>query len=407
MASDEVTLFAENALLGLSILTAIPVVMFAIWGEHFKQHLAELNEKKEKLDRSVELYRVRIAAAWMIILQLVIFFSAYPIRKDHPLAGLFITLAGLFIQGQLQFGLERQVREIEVTGSEQFRFALRAFLWVCVGSALYIGLVGFSVFAAFLISQALHLGQLAMLAVLIVGSMTGILVGLIVNFSLAPIYMRKMLPIKRLEDSKMRELVEECFNRAGLKSPELWVIQSERFRLGNAMIAGLPSGRGWFKPGLFVSSSLFETLSEAELRAVICHEVSHVALKHLKRRFLMTLAVSAGLCLLSGLMAVLAYVVIPHEFSGLVGPVGAIVAFFFAFGALRPQSYLHEMEADAHAVLELGAGLDSLVGALQKIDALNDQQERGKSLGHPETELRIRELRKKVEVKNVGKDQAA
>lgn len=407
MASEDLTFISQHALLGLAILTAIPVVMFALWGQYYQQHITELLESKEKVDRAAELYRIRVAGAWMVILQLIIFFSAYPIRKIYPLSGLAISLAGLLLQGQIQFGLERKLRELEASHSEQLKLALRAFLWVCAGSALYVGLVIASILGAFMVTQALHTPQALTVAILILGTMVGIVAGLILNFGLAPVYLRKMLPIIPLEDAKTRALVEDCFARAGLTNPDFWIIQADGFKFGNAMIAGLPGGKGWFKPGLFISSPLLQALTPAELQAVVCHEVSHVSLRHLKRRFLMTLAVSVGLCGLSGLMAVLAYMALPQQFSGFVGPIGAVIAFFLAVGALRPQGPLHEMEADAHAVLKLGAEFEALASALRKLDALNDQQERGKSFGHPETEFRIQELKRKIEKENPDKDQAA
>ena len=45
----------DSAVKGLAILTAIPVVMLAIWADYFSQALAQLAKENPHYDRAAEL----------------------------------------------------------------------------------------------------------------------------------------------------------------------------------------------------------------------------------------------------------------------------------------------------------------------------------------------------------------
>jgi Zn-dependent protease with chaperone function len=253
----------------------------------------------------------------------------------------------------------------------------------------------------FLLARAIGFSKAGMLVSMLLGTLSGVAGGLLVNFGLAPFFIRKMLPTEPLDNGRVVAMIEDCFRRSGLPVPSLWVIRLDKFRFGNAMVAGFTRGKGVFTPGLFISGSLLKELEPEELRAIIAHEVSHLALNHLRSRFLMTLGLSAAVCALTGILVFTAYMVAPPEIGRMAGPIGALVSFAGVFVMMRRQSARHESEADRHSVEVLGAGIESFASALRKLDRMNDQsseiQDPSSYLspvaGHPATEARIRALR--------------
>src|SRR5579872_3346059 len=49
-----------NQLAGMVVLSAIPAVMFALWGEYFKSSIRQLEEEGDEFDRTTEYYRVKV-----------------------------------------------------------------------------------------------------------------------------------------------------------------------------------------------------------------------------------------------------------------------------------------------------------------------------------------------------------
>lgn len=391
----------QHPVIALTVVAAIPVVLYALWADYYHRYIALLeSERAEDFDRASELRTVRLSGVFTIAIQALIFLAVQPLRDAYPILSLAIFLVALLAQGQVQFSLEKSLRKVEAAPTENLQHTLRSMGW------LFLSLFTYWVTLAVFVAGAYGLARLfksspqgAAVAVLI-GQFVGIFAGLAMNYALAPVFLRKMVPVREFGDSEgsLKSLFTGCFSRAGLRTPQFFVIEMERFRWNNALIAGFTNGRGFFKAGFFLTRSLIEKLSAEEIEAVACHEVSHSALSHLRNRFVLGAIAVILTTIVAGGLFFVAKTVVPatvFKFAKwwiLMLPIGV------PWLAIRSQSRTQEFEADAHAVMHLGAKADALAEALKKIDQMNDVSIHVESLPvvggtHPATEARIQRLR--------------
>jgi Zn-dependent protease with chaperone function len=235
------------------------------------------------------------------------------------------------------------------------------------------------------------------------GGALGVGLGLLANFALGAYHLKKILPVTAIPAGPLRDSLAECFTRHGLAAPELWRVESERREAGmpgsraeaTAMIAGFNGGRWIFTPGLFISRGAIEALTTDQLRAVVLHEVSHLQLRHLRNRLLSSAALIVGLTVVATFCVFLSLVFLPEgPGRSLVSYAAAAGAMIVSFRGLSAQSRRHELEADRHAVLQLGADPDALGEALRKFDEINHSEGRrpGRVGTHPSTSARLQEL---------------
>lgn len=414
----------DSAVKGLAILTAIPVVILAIWADYFGQKLENLAKENPHYDRAAELYKIRLAGICAIFFQFGIFMGTGAVRQEAPIVSNLLFVAGVLLQSVIQSHIEGKLRkpserlravEPPRTGdtvttptpsergehAEQMALALRAFLWATVGGALYLAGFALPVIVTSFFAKFIHASEPVLTALIIASAVVGMLGGVGLNFALGAFYLRKMLPAHEIAPGGLRTQLEACFIQAGLSVPSLWILETGRKREATAMMAGFPSGRSLFRPGLFLSRGLLDSLNEEEIRAVVLHEISHVKLAHLYKRLIYsailvvattsaaTFCVFLGSVFLAGSDA--------RSFIGLAAAAGA---FIMTFKLLSQQSREHEFEADIFAVADLGAQSEYLISALRKLDKVNGKTARppnplsvtGES-GHPPTERRVAVLR--------------
>jgi Zn-dependent protease with chaperone function len=261
---------------------------------------------------------------------------------------------------------------------------------------------------------------------LLLGMAVGVVGGLCLSFAMGALFARKIMNAKPAPEGELRDALTQLFLKSKCDVPEFWVIDSQETHLGNVMMAGFPKGRGFFKPGFFVSSRIFGALTEGEFRSVVLHEISHWRLKHLKRRFIF----SAGLILCASLITGLS--VLSSRLAGvseqgqtLVGFTSLLTSFLFAFRLLARLVKFQEIAADIHSIEKLGSALSDLSSALRKLDKAEtgqslrpdpsllrpprtlDPESMLVSLGHPGTEHRIRVLERYFERQAQLKKEAA
>ncbi len=173
-------------------------------------------------------------------------------------------------------------------------------------------------------------------------------------------------PKEKLVYNTVKALAE----REGIKMPEVWVYWDD---VPNAFATG-PSRNNSM---VAVSSGLATNLSDAELKAVLAHEVGHIANGDM-----------VATTLLQGLMNTMVYFVASivarmvasavardgepsHMVYFIVDIVLQILLSILASIVIFAFSRKREFKADAYAADALGA--DSMISALQKIDALSRQ----------------------------------
>lgn len=396
-------------LAGLVILTAIPVVAFALWCDYFERFFQAKVEEREEINRGEELYRIRTAGFFINLFEVLIFFGTTPTRREYPLIAYPLFLAAFLIPMMIQRGLEGKVAgaELEKGGSFYWQ-ALRTFFWSMIAGLTYIASMLTSVFLFSLVGVLTGAPASVKLSLVLVGMAVGVVAGLCVSFALGALFVRKIMNAKTAPEGEVRNTLTEIFASSKTQAPEFWLIDTQDAHMGNAMMAGFPKGRGLFKPGFFVSSSLATQLSDGEFRSIVLHEISHWRLQHLKKRFVY----STGLILCASLMtgfAVLCSRVMGVSPQGqtMVGFTSLLTSFLFAFRLLARLVKYQEFAADIHSIEKLGSTLVDLTSALRKLDRLSadaplnvERRDLGSklvSLGHPLTEYRIKVLEKYFE----------
>ncbi len=436
---EPIVLDSETAVKGLAVLTAIPVAMFALWADYFGRYLEEMAKEKPRFDRSIEILRARVASALVLLFQATLFLGTMDVRDEYPVSAPLIFAAAILAQLGFHGALLRKIRSI---GADQVTTAMlrpgtqtsgadvravtvpnkeeipnpieigsraaKSLVWFAAGAVFYMATLIGCVKIAALIAGAFSLGTAAGSAVIITGAIVGIAGGLALNFALGPMHLRKMLPVERVADEALRARLEGHFKQAGIRPPELWIIEGGSARAANAMMAGFSWGGGIFKPGLFVSRSLLNLLGPEELDAVVKHEVSHLLLAHLRQRLILSSGLILGsTCAGTFLILLMHHLLDPEHLPGLVAPTIAIGAFFLTMKLLADQSRLQEIEADIYTIDQLGSQVTDLASALVKLDKHNHPDGIGQSgatallsgKAHPSTESRIRIMQSYLEVK--------
>ena len=190
---------------------------------------------------------------------------------------------------------------------------------------------------------------------------------------LAPIFILPLFnKFTPLPDGGLKERLDALAKRTGFVNAGIQVMDgSKRSKHSNAFFTGLGKGR---KIALF--DTLVEQLSEAELEAVLAHEIGHFKLKHVPKMiawsFVTTLIGFWALSLLAG----------QAWFAGTFGFGPGIAPVFLLFGLLAgtvtfwlsPLSSLwsrkFEYQADAFAAEAVGES-GSMITALRKLNREN------------------------------------
>lgn len=166
------------------------------------------------------------------------------------------------------------------------------------------------------------------------------------------------------------DTVEALAKREGIKMPEVWVYWDD---VPNAFATGPTRNNSM----VAVSSGLAMNLSDAELKAVLAHEVGHIANGDM-----------VATTLLQGLMNTIVYFIASmvarliasalargeepsHLVYFIVDMILQIMLSFLAAIVVCAFSRRREFKADAYAANALGA--EAMIGALQKIDAMSQR----------------------------------
>lgn len=170
-------------------------------------------------------------------------------------------------------------------------------------------------------------------------------------------------PIARAEAPQLFAAVAALAQRAGIPMPLLYLIDS-------AQPNAFATGRDPEHAAVAVTQGLLGALDEAEIAAVVGHELSHVV-----HRDTLTMTVTATMAGAIGMLANFAFFLGPREGErdaplGLFGTV--LVAILAPLAAMLVQmaiSRTREFEADRRGA-EISGDPQALASALRKIDAL-------------------------------------
>lgn len=389
------------------------IIGLLLWSAYYIRDFDALVAPLHQDAKTKELQKVRwvFALAGAAQLIVILFFGsdyATSLKREESAVALALSLGWYFlttiIQSQIQFRIERRLRNISAT---QHR-ALMGFLRMLgVGMSVYVSYIVAYTLAIWLFDVAFNSFKLSGAAREAAGWISLIIslfVALGAMYVASPIVIRGMIPCTRLADSRIREILKGCFSRASLSVPRFWIIETEHVKSYNALVAGVSWGLGWFRQGLFFSRGLVEKLEPKEFEAVIMHEVSHIILHHIRQRFFLTVAAAlAGLIPCAALVAMMVFL-IPDAYRSLAVLVVVFCGVAFQIHLIRWLVRYQELQADAYAVVYLGASVDVFAAALTKLHRLNDLplDKRSPSTlidpnaAHPVTEKRIAALKEEV-----------
>ena len=171
-----------------------------------------------------------------------------------------------------------------------------------------------------------------------------------------------------LSDAALRERIESLLQRCGFASKGVFVVDgSRRSAHGNAYFTGIGRNKR-----IVFFDTLLERLEPPEVEAVLAHELGHFSLKHVRKRLLVSIALSfCGLALLGWLASWPMFytalgVSTPSTHAALLLFLLAVPPFALFLTPLTSiWSRRHEFEADAFAARTADAR--ELVSALVKL----------------------------------------
>ena len=210
---------------------------------------------------------------------------------------------------------------------------------------------------------------------------------------------------KALEEGSLKTQIESLLKRCDFASQGLFVMDgSKRSAHGNAFFAGMGKAKR-----IVFFDTLIEKLNPNEVEAVLAHELGHFKCKHIRKRLMVSFALTFGMFALLGWLSnqnwfylELGVIPNPNGYNGglalalfmLVSPVFSF--FFTPLSSLASRK--HEYEADGFAADKSSA--NDLISALVKL-----YQDNASTLtpdpiytafysSHPPAPLRIENLRR-------------
>jgi len=177
---------------------------------------------------------------------------------------------------------------------------------------------------------------------------------------------------RALEEGPLKTQIEALLKRCDFASQGLFIMDgSKRSAHGNAFFAGMGKAKR-----IVFFDTLIEKLEPGEVEAVLAHELGHFKCKHIRKRLLVSFALSFGMFALLGWISTQAWFYLdlgvlpdPNGYNGglalalfmLVSPVFSF--FFTPLSSLASRK--HEYEADGFAAQKSSA--PDLISALVKL----------------------------------------
>ncbi|HTL11686.1 MAG TPA: M48 family metalloprotease [Bdellovibrionota bacterium] len=372
-------------------IVAIPLVIFALWGEYASRDFEVRRKAKPgEWEPDAEVGKVRLMAMLGLLVQGMVYVISFGLPDVSRLVPFTLFLVSLAVQNGIVNRLETAIRGPKAppadaspeskdspaagdrpTEGQLAGLGIRVMGWMLTSVLLYLAVIHACVRLALAGTKVWHLTELAANALVLSGMAMGIFGGLALSFALAPFYLRRILPVKALEPGELRDRVQRCFADSTVPVPDFWVVDTRLATWNQVLYSGFPGGRGPFRPGVFLSISLAQRLGDAELRTALLREVAHIRLKHFRNRlwfgFVMgalSIVVAGGLLLLSQTPGV------EEALAAGMRLLAVAVPLALPYLSVRFIIRRQDESADLHAVVDLGADLESMVSLLVKLEIL-------------------------------------
>jgi Zn-dependent protease with chaperone function len=187
------------------------------------------------------------------------------------------------------------------------------------------------------------------------------------------IIMLKLIPNREISEPEYLELINKRLAQVGVPSMRVRWIETD---IKNAFVVGLKILR-FSNQTMFIGRSLRTMLTLEEFDAVISHELSHVANRHVHKRVIDLLknfvSVIVGVGFIMFLVVGLSFLywgedgTLHTQATAFVSVVLCLAWIVFNYALLFDGIRSHEFEADAYAVMELGVAFEVWRSALEKL----------------------------------------
>jgi heat shock protein HtpX len=245
----------------------------------------------------------------------------------------------------------------------------------------------------------------------------------VLTISCTVIIMLRLLPNREITEPEYLEVINKRLAQINMPTMRVKWIETD---IKNAFVVGIKLLR-FSNQTMFIGRNLRKMLTIEEFDAVIAHELSHVANRHIHKRVIELLKnfISAFLGFGFLMLTLLSFF---HLYFGedislyqkpvtIVCVITCMAWLFFNYSLFFDTIRSHEFESDAYAVLKLGASFEALKSALEKLtqteempDYLKFKTQRiqkknpylkwmtGLFSTHPEVSERMRSLERKIQL---------
>ncbi len=352
---------------------AVSLVGNAVWASNFLRD-PELAQPLTAEKQAVLLARFRRVSV-IFKTSILICFVACAFAKNgrsHFGADFAVYILVVILHSQIVFTVERRIRSIEASHRNVLSLTVRAMFAMTLMYGLYFAMAPAGGIGALWALASQEISNAARNAISVVLFPVLILIGMSTVTLFSPLMVRLMMPCRKITDPALLSMLEACFRKAGLAPPSFWTLEMKRHQMHNAMVSGSKWGRGPFRRALFITSDLTEKMNPAELEAIILHELSHLSLHHIRKRMLSSVVAVCIALPAAALISVIASIAFGS--GGVIAGFATLIALFgIQIGFVRRVVRRQEMEADENAV-KLGASIEALGGALNKLALLNGQE---------------------------------
>ena len=252
-----------------------------------------------------------------------------------------------------------------------------------------------------------------------IGLLFNIIFVSLLTITCSVIIMLKLIPNREIIEPEYLDIINKRLSDINLPYLRVRWIETD---IKNAFVVGLKFF-SFSNQTMFIGRKLRTTLSLQEFDAVIAHELAHVANRHVHKRLidliknLLSVLVGVGLIMLILITVSLLYWGEDASFhAGMTASLVFMSCFawvIFNYALLFDTIRSHEFEADAYAVMKLGADFEAMKSALKKLsepgeipDYLKDKMKTSQKKNffqrhfstHPDLDSRIDSLEMKLEL---------
>ncbi len=195
------------------------------------------------------------------------------------------------------------------------------------------------------------------------------------------VIMLRLIPNREITEPEYLEIINKRLQQINMPNLRVRWIETD---VKNAFVVGLKLLR-FSNQTMFVGRKLRTMLTLEEFDAVICHELAHVANRHIHKRLIDLMknfiSVILGVALIMILIIGFTLLYWGEDASlhthttTMVTLIGCLSWFIFNYSLLFETIRSHEFEADGYAVMKLGATVDALISSLRKLSSPDEMPE--------------------------------